>query len=259
MISAAPPLPPGETGWTFYLGAHEVSWLAYEIGPLFVSHRRLTRRRALPRAKGRWALDSGGFSELRLHGRWLTTVEEYIEATRRYTEEIGRLEWAASMDWMCDPSTLARTGLSIRAHQRRTVSNFLELRQRAPDLPYTPVLQGWTRADYERCAGLYRIAGIDLTREPLVGVGSICGRQDTDETQEIMWSLAEHGLRLHGFGVKSGGLARFAGALISADSMAWSYRARHDAPLPSCKHSHCTNCVHYAARWRERLLHQVDL
>jgi hypothetical protein len=109
--------------WTFYLGTHEVSWLAYDVGPLFVSHRRLARRVRLPRAATSWALDSGGFSELRLYGRWTTEIDEYIEATRRYTEEIGRLDWAASMDWMCDPTVLARTGLTIREHQRRTVAN----------------------------------------------------------------------------------------------------------------------------------------
>jgi hypothetical protein len=247
------------TALTFYLGTHEVSWLAYPVGPLFLSHRRLTLRANLPRANTSWALDSGGFSELRLHGRWVIDISEYIEATRRYVEEIGRMEWAASMDWICEPEVLARTGLTVNEHQRRTVSNFIALRSRAPDLPYAPVLQGWTREDYERCATLYEIEGIDLTQEPRVGVGSICSRQGTTEVSEIIWSLVAKGLRLHAFGVKNGGLARFAGALVSADSMAWSYQARNDMPLRSCTHRHCSNCIRYAVRWRDRLLRQVPV
>jgi hypothetical protein len=144
-----------DPGWTFYLGTHEVNWLTNEVGPLFISHRRLALRKNLPRAATRWALDSGGFSELELHGCWVTTPTEYVEATRRYAADIGMLDWAAPMDWMCEPKMLVRTGLTVEDHQRRTVANFLELRERAPELPYIPVVQGWTRADYERCVTLY--------------------------------------------------------------------------------------------------------
>lgn len=117
-----------DSGWTFYLGTHEVSWLTNEIGPLFISHRRLALRKSLPRAATRWALDSGGFSELELHGRWVTTPTEYIDATRQYTADIGMLDWAAPMDWMCEPKVLARTGLTVEEHQRRTIANFLNPR-----------------------------------------------------------------------------------------------------------------------------------
>lgn len=256
MLYSTTRMPPSAE-WTFYLGTHEVSWVAHPVGPLFLSHRRLAQRTNLPRANTSWALDSGGFSELQLYGRWETDIDQYIDATRRYMEEIGRMEWAASMDWVCDPKALARTGLTVKEHQKRTVTNFLTLRSRAADLPYTPVLQGWTRADYDRCAALYEHAGIDLTQEPRVGVGSICSRQATDEIKEIMRSLAAKGLRLHAFGAKNGGLVKFAGALVSADSMAWSYQARHDLPLPSCRHCRCSNCLSYAVRWRDRLLDQV--
>ncbi len=240
--------------WTFYLGTHEVSWLARDVGPLFVSHRRLAGRRRLPRAAGGWALDSGGFSELALHGRWLTTAKDYVAATRRYAVEIGNLDWAAPMDWMCEPAMLARTGLTVAEHQARTVANFLELRERGPELPYVPVLQGWTRGDYERCVALYERHGVDLTQEPRVGIGSICRRQATREVEKIVWALADAGLALHGFGVKTRGLEASAGALASADSMAWSYRARRDDPLPGCTHRRCANCIRYALRWRAHLL-----
>jgi len=243
---------------TFFLGAHETGWLGRDVGPLFISHGRLRKRVTLPRARGPWALDSGGYSELSLHGRWRTSVDEYVEATRRYSEEIGRLQFAFSMDWVCEPAVLKQTGLTIQEHQRRTVANFAELRGRAPELAFAPVLQGWRWADYARCAELYRAWGIDLSRERRVGVGSICSRQGTVEVQDILWSLAERGLALHAFGVKTRGLVGCAPVLASADSTAWSLQARFDAPLAHCRHQRCSNCMDYAVRWRERLLSTLD-
>jgi hypothetical protein len=119
--------------------------LTRETGPLFVSHRRLALRATLPRAATRWALDSGGFTELAIHGRWPTTPGEYVEATRGYAVEIGMLDWAAPMDWMCEPAIVAHTGLTVEDHRRRTVANFLELRERGPEL-HTAQLPGVGRA-----------------------------------------------------------------------------------------------------------------
>jgi hypothetical protein len=62
-------------------------------------------------------------------------------------------------------------------------------------------------------------------------------RQHTAEVEQIMRTLAARGLRLHGFGVKTTGLARYATVLASADSMAWSFRGRH---VPGCSPSHRT-------------------
>lgn len=58
--------------------------------------------------------------------------------------------------------------------------------ERGPELPYMPVLQGWTRGDYEQCVTLYEAAGVNLSQEPRVGVGSICRRQGTPEVAEIV-------------------------------------------------------------------------
>jgi hypothetical protein len=116
----------------FYLGTHLPSWLGSVPVPLFVSHRRLARSARLPVARTRWALDSGGFSE-----------------------------------------------------------------------------------------------------------------------------LAGYGFALHGFGIKTRGLGRYAALLASADSMAWSYNARRHTALPGCPHRNCANCPRWALRWRERVLAQA--
>lgn len=246
--------------FAFYLGTHQPSWLTRSRVPLFVSHRRLMRYRRLPVARCRWALDSGAFSELRLHGRWTLKPTDYVKAVRRYRDEITHLAWAAPQDWVCEPFMIERTGLSVREHQRRTVANFIELRCLAPDLPIIPVLQGWTRDEYLTCLDMYQSAGIDLANEQLVGLGSVCRRQSTDEIRRIVMRLAGLGLRLHGFGVKSQGLSLYGRYLISADSMAWSLRGRYEK---GCRHragkqrqlASEANCQQYALGWRRRFVH----
>lgn len=251
----------------FFLGTHLPSWLYHGQGgvDLFVSHRRLRERVSpYPPARSAWALDSGGYSELNDTGQWGTTPWEYVSAARRYKDELGRMVWAAPMDWMCEPWIVDKSGLSVDQHQGRTVENFCLLRQMAPDVPWIPVLQGWGIADYHRCVDLYDRAGVKLWAEPTVGVGSVCRRQGTSEIEAILTSLAALGLRLHGFGVKTDGLARYAHALTSADSLAWSYAARRQfrthGPDPTCYHgpkTGCQNCPRYALRWRSRLLTEI--
>lgn len=242
----------------FYLGTHHPHWIWRVTFPLFVSRRQLARRAlsGLRPATCPVGLDSGGFTELAMHGRWTLTANDYADQVAAFHERLGGLDFAAPMDWMCEPSMLERTGLSVREHQERTVANYLELRSIAPQLPVVPVLQGWTATDYQRCQVLYACAGIDLTREALVGLGSVCRRQDSGQIAGLVRELASGGLRLHGFGVKTGGLARYAHHLTSADSLAWSFRARRSAPLPDCvgRHRNCANCLTYATAWRQRLL-----
>lgn len=242
----------------FYLGTHEVGWLwdtRLEHVPLFVSARRLTRRPVIMRrALTRWALDSGGFTELSMHGRWTVTTAEYVALVRRCHAEIGSLDWVAPQDWMCEPQILTLTGLTVAEHQQRTVENLLELRTLAPDVHFCPVLQGWCEADYLRCVELYQARGVELADEPVVGVGTMCRRQGTREAAQIMRRLAGCGLRLHAFGAKISGLTRYADVLHSSDSLAWSLNARKHPPLAGCAHKSCANCPRWALQWRARLL-----
>jgi hypothetical protein len=247
----------------FYLGTHQPHWLRSLDVPLFVSRRRLVDYKTLPVAKGRWALDSGGFTELLMHGRWTMTAAEYAIEVRRFRDEIGGLDWAAPQDWMCEPQiihggvisgrTAPGTGLDCEEHQRRTVANLIELRALAPDLPWVPVLQGWTIADYLRCIEMYDRGGVDLRQEPLIGLGSVCRRSRETEGAAIVQTLASMGLRLHGFGFKLTGLAMCGRQLASADSLAWSYSGRKAGPCPRGP-KNCANCLHFALAWRQRVL-----
>jgi hypothetical protein len=255
------------TPTSFYLGTHQTGWLKHAKVPLFVCDRRLRQRKTLPRAAAPWALDSGGFTELQMFGRWTVAPADYVARVRRYRDQIGRLQWAAPQDWMCEPIiinggqvgplTFVGTHLSVAEHQARTVANLVQLRELAPDLPFIPVLQGYTLAEYEHCANLYQACGIDLASEPVVGLGSVCRRQATSEIRAIVAAMRERGItRLHGFGVKAQGLDLYGGLLSSADSLAWSYDARRAArpQMPGCTHKNCANCMPYALTWRRRTI-----
>ncbi|WP_434219682.1 DUF7221 family queuine tRNA-ribosyltransferase-like protein [Amycolatopsis nalaikhensis] len=47
--------------------------------------------------------------------------------------------------------------------------------------------------------------------------------------------------------------------MASGDSLAWSFAARWQPPLPEC-HSHrrCNNCVKFALNWRRKVLDTIE-
>lgn len=224
---------------TFYLGAHHANWLRSARVPLFVSRRTLARMKTLPRAAAPWALDSGGFSELSLHGAWTLSAKDYVAEVRRFSDEVGQLAFAAPQDWMVEPVMLQRTGLTVEEHQRRTIANYLELRSIAPELPFIPVLQGWSIGDYFRHQEAYEAAGL---------------------ASAVLACLHADGLRLHGFGFKVQGLRASANVLASADSMAWSFSGRRNPPIAGheTRHKNCANCLEYAMQWRDDLLESIE-
>lgn len=256
----------------FYLGTHHPSWLSWMDVPLCVSFRWLGGRTpsGLPRAVAPWMLDSGGFTQVGKYGReawgWEDREERrriarrYVRWVRTLSWEVGNLQWAAPQDWMCEEDALAKTGLTVAEHQRRTVVNFLELLELdggGPGFLIKPTLQGGEDADdYRRCRDLYDRHGIDLTQWDTVGLGSVCRRAATRPIVRLVRELAGDGIRLHGFGVKSDALAHVGDVLASADSMAWSEGGKYE---PGCAPGHKTeaNCPRYALAWHGRVLDKI--
>lgn len=209
----------------FYLGLHHPSD-ARHVERAFISVNSLKRRRSLA-AKGEWIIDSGAFTMLALHGRYLSPAGDYADLVRRFASP--RLVAAVSQDYMCEPFMLAKTGLTVADHQRLTIERYDELK--ACDLGgvyLMPVLQGYAPEDYARHVRDY---GERLGRGAYVGVGSVCKRNARPSAiAEVLKAiLAERpDLKLHGFGVKKTALAdaEVVDRLFSADSMAWSFAAR---------------------------------
>ena len=244
----------------FYLGTHQLRHLEIASVPLFVSMRSLHKRKKPLTQQGRLAIDSGGFTELNMYGKWTVSAEAYCERLNRL-EDLGlRPDWAAQQDWMVEPFVLKKTGKSIIEHQNRTVLNLIRLRELQPKVHVIPVIQGWSLQDYERCIHFFYKKGVDLSREQVVGVGSVCRRQATTEIHDIMKFVHSCGIAAHGFGVKVQGLKKYANLLTSADSLAWSFGARQrQEHCESCIEAgvttkNCANCISYALAWRERLV-----
>lgn len=250
--------------FTFYLGVHKPSWLAFMNVPLFLSFATIRDRDSLWKAADRWAMDSGGFMELSLRGSWTVSPVEYTRVVRRCVNEIGKLDWATIQDWMCEPWILEKTGMTVVQHQCLTIRSLLDLRSMAPELPWAPVVQGWAWPDYDRHVEMYARYGIDLTAEPIVGVGSVCRRQSTLQAGAIFASMLRVGLeRLHGFGLKTTGLIDNAPLLRSADSTSWSEDARRSEPMAGHHHGadgkgKCNNCPEYALWWRKQVLVKAE-
>ncbi|MFK0279374.1 hypothetical protein ACIQVL_02725 [Streptomyces sp. NPDC090499] len=251
----------------FYLTTHKRHWIKLTDKALFLKSEHFAAAANLYPARGPYAVDSGGFTELQRHGVWTRPPRQYVSDLRRIWEHVGPYDWAAPQDWMCedviinggwvDGKHFAGTHLSVEEHQRRTVANFLELRSLAPDLRIAPVIQGNSVPAYERCVELYERAGVDLRAEPVVGLGSVCRLQSTRQGAAIVTAMAAHGFNLHGFGFKILGLERVGHLLASADSAAWSAHARRRPALPGHTHKNCANCIDYALNWRERVIRAI--
>lgn len=245
----------------FYLGTNNPAFLGRTDVPLFISRRSLSKRKKMPVAKGKWALDSGGFTELKDNGGWTINERKYVDEVRRFRDEIGNMVFAAPQDWMCEPSIVAKTRLTVRQHQIRTTDNWFTLRSLAPELPIIPVIQGWTFDDYLWHADLYRTANVDLSAIPVVGLGSVCRRQNTFMVEDLIREFFDAGIRLHAFGFKILGLKDSARYLHSSDSMAWSITARKQwIKLPDCRHMSrtCGDCLVWALQWRDKVLESIS-
>lgn len=220
----------------FFTGLHQPSD-ARHFDAAFVSVNRLRGRKGAF-AVGDWIMDSGAFSEISQHGRYRHSVAEYADEIRRWSGN-GNLLAAVAQDWMCEPWIVAKTGLSVFEHQKRTVKRYDDL---IADLASTgtgvyvmPVLQGYEPSSYIRHLIMY---GSRLAPGAWVGVGSVCKRNgDVRAIQTVLLGIKEWrpDLRLHGFGLKTTALADplVRSLLETADSMAWSFAARREQRNPN--------------------------
>lgn len=249
----------------FYVGTNNPSWLWNEVNtnPLFVSVRRLRAYKKFRRSGISWCCDSGGFTELSMFDKWVTTPDQYVDELYRIVDEVGMMDWASPQDWMCEPHMLAKTGKSVEEHQHLSCQNFLRLQELGPDLPIIPVLQGWEPDDYRTHLDMYLSYGVDLRDYPTVGMGSFCRRANVHGVKQLVEDLSAYGLKMHGFGLKKDGLKLFRDHLVSSDSMAWSFTARAalwqvrkfgettkylcDGDHPRAKH--CGDCHRWAMMW----------
>jgi len=173
-------------------------------------------------------MDSGAYTEITHHGRHRYSPAQYASEIRRWSEN-GLLKAAVAQDWMCEEHATDETGLSIEEHQRRTIENYLSLKsQDTAGVYIMPVIQGREPRDYERHIANYGELFNDVH---WAGIGSVCGRTDIGEIEEVIAAVRENvpsQIGLHGFGVKLDAFRSefIRDQLVSADSNAWSLAAR---------------------------------
>lgn len=233
----------------FFVGLHQPSD-AKHFDAAFISVNRLTGKkgRRTPFACGSWIMDSGAFTEVSTHGGYRTGVAEYAAAIRQW-KYTGNLLAAVAQDYMCEPWIVAKTGLTVREHQRLTIERYDALIAEQTGVYILPVLQGYGCGEYVEHVLAY---GDRLAPGQWVGVGSICKRNSSPlDVLAVLMSIkaVRPDLRLHGFGLKTTALSnpRICALLETADSMAWSYSARKQGR----KSNDWREAMKYATRFKQ--------
>lgn len=230
----------------FFIGLHHPGD-AQHFAQSFISVNTIRKRRSGFAKGNAWIMDSGAFSIISTHGDYPHPPNEYAAEIKRWSGE-GNLLAAVSQDYMCEQWMLAKTGLTIEAHQRLTIDRYDALLCcDTGGVHIMPVLQGYDPADYVRHIEMYSGR---LKPGMWVGVGSVCKRNGNPAAIEnvlLAIKTARPDLQLHGFGVKFTSLKSglVYDLLYSADSMAWSYAARISGRNG--------NSWHEAERYRRRV------
>lgn len=218
----------------FFTGMHQPCDAA-KVPAAFVSIHRLEDRQRSFLVR-RCIIDSGAFTTILTHGKYLEPPAVYARRLRYWANKLRRrLLCAVAQDYMCEPFILDRTGLTIPEHQRLTIERYDQLVVAQPYCRIMPVLQGYSCSDYLLHLKDY---GDRLGLRHWVGVGSLCKRNgDPAQIEEVLLAIkrARSDLRLHGFGIKTTALrsALVRQLLFSADSMAWSFHARKNGRNPN--------------------------
>ena len=239
----------------FYPGVATHEQMSY-VPRFMVSYRKIRRGLTIPSDGKEWILDSGAFNEIKIHGNFTFSIEDYLVSVEKLQPSIFVI-----MDYMCEPFMLEKTGLSVRQHQKLTSLNhqqIKDLRQRMGlNVPIMGVIQGWTLEDY-----LWHIDHLKSQNliEDKMGLGSFCRRQSTkvllDLLREIKRSVPGW-VKLHGFGVKINLFKKpeTFRLLSSSDSAAWGmwgfglksnknvkYCVLYEGERRPCIHRNCINC-----------------
>lgn len=165
---------------------------------------------------------------------------------------------------MTEREVRAKTGGTVMEHVELTVQSFFGCTQewertvRHRESPFELVVQGDTVPDYMRCLDLYERRGVDVANARVIGVGSVCTRERTQEIVDIVTALrGRTKARLHGYGVK----AEAIGLFDDVDSQSWSAGARkRRIKYAGCEQFHrvCSSCWAYASAWHDDMIQRHE-
>lgn len=177
------------------------------------------------------AADSGGFVAMtKWRGEYPYTPSEYVA----WLETAAPLQWAATMDFCCEPE-IATDADAIATRQERTtdMARFFFEEYRVVPWVWVPTIQGWHVDDY-RAHARQMAPLIEEMQEHYgpdsafrVGIGTLCQRADTRMIREVVKVVAKPlpDSRFHLWGVKLDALKDkevLPYQIISTDSGAWN-------------------------------------
>lgn len=203
-------------------------------------------------------LDSGGFVAANIYGGYRWTFDEYLDLVADL-----RPAQYFTLDLCCEPELNVDTEERIET----TVENWRELtlladrrHLRRPAI----VITGTSPEDYVKCLLRYsdELANYDVWPN-MIGIGTLC-RRDVPGILSVLAAVDEffsgpYAPRLapkyHLFGVKGAALGELRDhpKVLSADSMAWAFRARVTARELGIPASNAHKLEHLRA-WRDRHL-----
>ncbi len=205
--------------------------------PLVSVNSAMGRRLDL-RSKSQSWVDSGAFQIIKARGY-------FPFGDGLYASWVGAMgpKFFTQLDWPCEPAVLAKTGLSVEEHQRRSLQSANTLASsEVGDAVLVPTIQGWTVEQY--LAAAENLEKIGLWRS-YMAIGSVCRRNQAAAVVAVITALREFSpnTRYHGFGVKSS--PKILKLIWSCDSFAWRFAAwrEHAARFPGQKDDNSTEWV----------------
>jgi hypothetical protein len=199
--------------FTFYftVGVDELrDWPCVPDVPVLLPASSYARRGLqpprLPAHVTQRAADSGGFVATFKWGDYLYSPEQYVQWLRTWNPQ-----WAATMDYCCEPEVLGKQGI-VRERQQRTTDMAWLFWSRYRDClwAWVPTIQGWEVADYRRHARemkplideMQSHYGADSSFR--VGIGTLCRRASAEMIRSVVLAVSEElgDVPLHLWGVK---------------------------------------------------------
>ncbi len=241
-----------------YMGVWNIQQ-ATVLRQFMYSVRRLKKRiSAMPFRGLDWILDSGGFSEININGKYSFTVNEYLRLV-----ELHQPRMFFNMDYVCESNALNKTGLTIKQHQEKTTNNQIKIMDIYNKFnikgQFAGCIQGFEIEEY--------LSHIDSLKEhglitPIMGIGSICRRNSINQILNIIKAIKKEvpKTKLHGFGIKTQilNMPSVYNDLYSCDSMSWSLSGRNQKTKMciNCKYPNsksCGNCHYYLINYYNKI------
>lgn len=168
-------------------------------------------------------IDSGGFTAAKRWGKYPWSVGQYADFIGEVSRDVV-LDFAAIMDYACEPSVNREVYRSNKERIKATIRNETECMRVAPDLPWLPVLQGDNQT--ERAFDIAIRRRIGMLPAGYAGIGSVCGRGRAGAVETILFYRDQlPGIKFHCFGMHIQALDNdfCFDAVKSWDSYGWNW------------------------------------